>query len=198
MASIKDFKYKIIKNFFTQEELNILQPYCYKKLVVYDKSGDAQTLTPYWYNDELMETLLKIKEPLICKHSGLDVNKSFVYWRYYVHGSILKDHLDRPSCEISVTACIKKYDNWPIKMAGKYYELEEGDGVMYLGCELPHSRPGRYRGEGMAQVFMHYVDKNGPFTHHADDNHLKNTTCTTAPADTKILKDMENRGKKYA
>ena len=197
MASIRDFKYKIIKNFFTQEELNILQPYCYKKLLVYNKRYDQHTLTPYWSNDELMDTILETKEPLICKHSGLEVNKTYAYWRYYVHGGFLKDHLDRPSCEISVSACIKKYDNWPLIMQGKKYELEEGDGVIYLGCELPHSRPGIYKGQGMAQVFLHYVDKNGPFTHHINDNYFKNSNyqSTESPADTKIYKDKR---KKYA
>jgi len=198
MASIRDFKYKLIKNFFTQEELSILQPYCYKKLLAHTYfPNDPQSLSPSWYNDELMDTLLETKEPLMCKHVGLEVKKAYAYWRYYVYGGFLKDHLDRPSCEISVSACIKKYDNWPLIMQGKKYELEEGDGVIYLGCELPHSRPGIYKGQGMAQVFLHYVDKNGPFTHHINDNYFKNSNyqSTESPADTKIYKDKR---KKYA
>ena len=65
MASIRDFKYKIIKNFFTQEELNILQPYCYKKLLVYNKGYDQHTLTPYWYNDELIDMVHEKEKKII-------------------------------------------------------------------------------------------------------------------------------------
>ena len=28
---------------------------------------------------------------------------------------------------------------------------------------------GMYKGEGMAQVFLHYVDQNGPYKNHAYD-----------------------------
>jgi hypothetical protein len=73
----------------------------------------------------------------------------------------IKKHKDRPACEISVTACIKKYDNWPLILKTSF-ELEEGDAVLYAGCDQKHGRPGIYKGEGMAQVFFHYVNKNGP------------------------------------
>ena len=38
-------------------------------------------------------------------------------------------------------------------------ELEEGDAVLYTGCDQKHWRPGIYEGEGMAQVFLHYVNQ---------------------------------------
>ena len=82
---------------------------------------------------------------------------------------------DIPACEISITACIKKYDNWPIVVEKNKFELEEGDAVLYAGCKQSHFRPGKYKGKGMAQVFFHYVDKNGPFTHHAYDEYNKTT-----------------------
>ena len=80
-----------------------------------------------------------------------------------------QNHLDRPACEISVTACIKKYDNWPLIVGTEEIELEEGDAVIYPGCDQTHGRPGMYKGEGMAQVFLHYVDQNGPYKNHAYD-----------------------------
>ena len=64
----------------------------------------------------------------------------------------------------------KKEDNWPIVVEGTSFELEEGDAVLYAGCEQKHWRPGVYKGEGMAQVFLHYVNQNGPYTQHAYDN----------------------------
>ena len=43
------------------------------------------------------------------------------------------------------------------------FELNEGDAVLYAGCDQEHGRPGIYKGEGMAQVFLHYVRKEGKY-----------------------------------
>ena len=167
--------YKLIKNFFNQDELKILDKYCYNRI---DKNKDyqidCQSFSPAWYNDILMNVLLDIKLPLVEKESNLKLFPTYAYWRYYVFGGSLDKHTDRPSCEISVTACIKKYDNWPIVVEGTSFELEEGDAVLYAGCDQEHWRPGTYKGEGMAQVFLHYVNQNGPNKDHAYDQINKN------------------------
>jgi len=173
MARIKN---KLIKQFFKKEELNILQKYCYNKLDSHrDHTIDVQSFSPAWYEDPLMTALLDIKLSLVEKESKLKLFPTYAYWRYYVFGATLKKHIDRPSCEISVTVCIKKYDNWPIIVEGKKFELEEGDAVLYAGRGQKHWRPGVYKGKGMAQVFLHYVDQNGPFAHHKYDSYLKRT-----------------------
>lgn len=167
---------KIIKNFFSKEELNLLQKYCYNKL---DENkgfmNDKLCFSPAWYHDPLMNSFLDIKLPIVEKESNLKLLPTYAYWRYYVFGGELKKHLDRPACEISVTTCIKKYDDWPIIVEGKSFELEEGDAVLYAGCDQEHWRPGIYEGEGMAQLFLHYVNKLGEFAHHAYDNYRKDT-----------------------
>jgi len=169
-------KNKIIKQFFKKEELNIIQKYCYNKLDSNEDCVlDTQSFSPSWYEDPLMNSLLYVKLPIVEKESNLKLFPTYAYWRYYIFGGTLKKHIDRPSCEISITACIKKYDNWPIIVEGKSFELNEGDAVLYAGCNQKHGRPGTYKGEGMAQVFLHYVNQNGPFTHHAYDNYLKKT-----------------------
>ena len=163
--------YKLIKNFFTKEELNILEKYCYNQLDL-NKSyrlDDGQSFSPSWYDDSLMNALLQTKLPLVEKESNLKLFPTYAYWRYYVFGATLKKHIDRPACEISVTACIKKYDSWPIIVEGTSIELEEGDAVLYAGCDQEHERPGIYKGEGMAQVFLHYVNQNGIYKNHAYD-----------------------------
>lgn len=172
MATVKN---KIIKNFITPQELNLLKKYCYNRLDANkDYIIDSQSFSPAWYNDSLMTSLLDIKLPLIEKESNLKLFQTYAYWRYYVYGAKLDKHTDRPACEVSVTTCIKKYDNWPIVIEGKSFELEEGDAVLYTGCNQKHWRPKIYEGEGMAQVFLHYVDKNGPYAHHAYDKIIKN------------------------
>jgi len=163
-------KNKLIKNFFDKKELDLLHKYTdYKLKSNKDYVLDGYAFSPAWYNDALMISFLDTKLSLVEKESKLKLYPTYAYWRYYVHGAHLRKHTDRPSCEISITACIKKYDNWPIVVEGKKFELNEGDAVLYLGCDQLHWRPDTYKGEGMAQVFLHYVNQNGPFTHHKHD-----------------------------
>ena len=189
MAAVK---YKLIENFFTQEELNILQKYCYNKLDENkDFKLDGQSFSPAWYNDALMNSLLYTKLNKVENESGLKLFETYAYWRYYVFGATLKKHTDRPACEISVTACIKKHDSWPIVIEGTSFELNEGDAVLYAGCDQKHWRPGIYKGKGMAQLFLHYVNKEGFFTHHAYDNFRKMTNFEGSSNDYKLL--MKNK-----
>lgn len=168
--------YKLIKNFFNKDELKVYQKYCYNKVDQNkDYQIDNQSFSPAWYHDPLMTALLDTKLPLVEKESGLKLFPTYAYWRYYVFGATLKKHTDRPSCEISVTACVKKYDNWPIIVEGTSFDLKEGDAVLYAGCDQKHGRPGIYKGEGIAQVFFHYVNQHGPFTHHKYDSYFKDT-----------------------
>tara|TARA_R100001163_G_C5058714_1_gene195347 strand:- start:572 stop:1129 length:558 start_codon:yes stop_codon:yes gene_type:complete len=180
--------YKLIKNFFDKDELKVYQKYCYNKLDMNrDYNIDEQSFSPAWYNDPLMNSLLDVKLSIVEKESNLKLFPTYAYWRYYVFGGSLKKHTDRPSCEISVTTCIKKHDDWPIIVEGTSFELEEGDAVLYAGCTQKHWRPGVYKGEGMAQVFLHYVNKNGNFTHHAYDNFFKNTGLKQTKEDKQII-----------
>jgi len=167
--------YKLIKNFFSKKELSIIQKYCYRKLDQNMYILDKTNFSPAWYHDALMTSLLDLKLPIVEKKSNLKLFPTYSYWRYYVFGGMLKKHSDRPACEISVTACIKKEDNWPIVIEGTSFELKEGDAVLYAGCEQKHWRPGVYKGEGIAQVFLHYVNQNGPYTNHAYDHFTKTT-----------------------
>tara|TARA_B100001059_G_scaffold201524_1_gene208937 strand:+ start:3052 stop:3615 length:564 start_codon:yes stop_codon:yes gene_type:complete len=186
MASIEN---KLIKNFFNKKELNLLQEYCFNKLdEVKDYEIDGQSFSPAWYEDSLMNTLLKTKLHVIEKKSKLKLFPTYAYWRYYIYGGMLAKHTDRPACEISVTACIKKYDNWPIVVEGKKFELNEGDAVLYNGVLQKHWRPGVYKGEGMAQVFFHYVNQNGNFVHHQYDNYTKQTGKKIHDKDFKWMK----------
>ncbi len=169
-------KYKYIKNFFDKEELNILKEYCNNKLnQSIDYCIDEQSFSPAWYNDSLMDVFLKKKLSKVEDESDLKLYSTYAYWRYYVFGATLKKHTDRPACEISVTACIKKYDDWSIFIKDKEFNIEEGDAVLYAGHEVEHWRSGVYKGEGLAQVFFHYVNKNGIYSHHANDHFIKTT-----------------------
>ena len=170
----KDFKYKKIENFLSKEEIELLNLYCEMKhrvnLKDFNKNQISESIpNSSFYGDPLMESLMLSKKSLVEKETGKKLLATYSYWRMYTKYSNLKKHKDRPACEVSVTACIKKYDNWPIIVEGTSFELEEGDAVLYAGCDQEHWRPGIYKGEGMAQVFLHYVNKNGLYKNHAYD-----------------------------
>ena len=167
--------FKLIKNFFIKDELNVYEKYCYNKVDLNkDYTIDLQSFSPAWYNDPLMNSLLNVKLKQVETESNLKLFPTYAYWRYYIFGATLKKNLDRPACEVSITACIKKYDNWPLVIENNSFELEEGDALLYAGCDQIHGRPGVYKGNGMAQVFLHYVNQNGPNKNHAYDGEEKN------------------------
>ena len=47
--------------------------------------------------------------------------------------------------------------------------LEEGDAMVYKGCEVEHWREPYNEGTKLAQVFLHYVDANGPHAEWKND-----------------------------
>ena len=166
-----DIKHRLVKDFLTVNELILFQKYCYNKLDSNkDYVIDNQSFSPGWYNYPLMTALLDLKLSKVEEKLNLKLYPTYAYWRYYIFGATLKNHVDREACEISVTVCINKYDNWPLIVGEEEIELEEGDAIIYPGYSKPHGRPGTYKGEGMAQVFLHYVDQDGPFKDFKYDN----------------------------
>ena len=108
-----------------------------------------------------MESLLLTKSDLMEKETNLKLYPTYSYWRMYTKFAELKKHTDRPSCEISVTVMIGSDGTpWPIFIGGKEIELNDGDAVIYLGCEISHWRE-EFKGDWQAQVFLHYVDAEG-------------------------------------
>jgi len=175
MAGLRDYKYKVIKKFFSTAEITLLKLYCKNKLLEHNWTTDIQTpFTPVWTKDALVNALLESKLNVVESYSGLKLFKSYAYWRYYVFGSLLRPHYGRPADEVSLSACIHKTDKWPFVIDDKEYELEEGDALLYLGHEMSHSRYDYFNGDGLAQIFLHYVDQNGPFTDHKDDEYNLN------------------------
>jgi hypothetical protein len=113
----------------------------------------------------------------------------------YVNGETLPKHTDRPACQYSVSLCLgMDGDPWPIFMAkpadevsGEPYmspdgsnrfmmqpsavNLRAGDGVLYLGMDMVHYREA-FEGKWQAQVFLHWVDADGPHANQKYDGRL--------------------------
>ena len=141
--------------------------------------------------DKLLEDLL----PHFEKASGKRLYPTYSYARLYEPGEELKIHSDRPACEISATITLGwSGKQWAIFMAdptdkdseaepynsegdNEYKDVKAknisavwmniGDAVLYRGQEKLHWRE-KFEGEWQAQVFLHYVDADGP---HADQKY---------------------------
>mgnify|MGYP003629903339 FL=1 len=160
----KDFKYKLIKNLISKQEVSLLSPYCEIKhrsnFEEFDTKQSNISDTGF-YGDPIMDSLM-LK---YCKKISIITNKkilpTYSYWRMYTKGAVLKKHTDRSSCEISVTINIATDGTkWPMFIEGNSVDLEPGDGAVYLGCELTHWRE-EFKGDYQAQAFLHYVDSSG-------------------------------------
>lgn len=119
---------------------------------------------------------------------GCELYNTYFYDRFYFKNQELKNHIDRDSCEISVSLHISSGPipfDWAfgIKSAqGGVNEviLKPGDGILYKGCERPHWRKKMprlftfkslfYREQWYHQVFFHYVLANGVRAHFAYDS----------------------------
>jgi predicted 2-oxoglutarate/Fe(II)-dependent dioxygenase YbiX/alkylated DNA repair dioxygenase AlkB len=116
--------------------------------------------------DKLLVDIL----PLMEDHSGKKLLPTYAYARLYAPGEILKIHRDRPSCEISASVTIGFSGNvWPFYIGnnadgtdGLSIRMNVGDAILYKGEEMYHWRNEYVEGTWQAQVFLHYVDANGP------------------------------------
>ena len=150
-----------------------------------------------YYHPQYKDThtrIRKILEGII--HRNL--YNTYYYDRFYFPGQKLDRHCDRPACEISVSVNVSTNieTSWPIyiKTPDTYTDesktkiekegniipviLENGDGLLYKGCERPHWRdpmPGSFSQlNGMDnlyyhQIFFHYVLQDGLRAHYAWD-----------------------------
>ena len=117
-----------------------------------------------------LDSLLEQLTPIISEVTGKKLHPTYAYARKYAPGDELKIHKDRPSCEISATITLGfKGEQWPIyvgnkedKSDSKKIDMNVGDAIIYKGCDLFHWREKYTEGEGQFQIFIHYVDADGP------------------------------------
>tara|TARA_B100001094_G_C18076489_1_gene742892 strand:+ start:612 stop:1247 length:636 start_codon:yes stop_codon:yes gene_type:complete len=200
--SFKNNKYTILKKAISSELSNFIYRYFLNKKNVARFLFDQKYISPFteyfgvWndeqvpntyshYADPVMETLLQEVKPVMEKHTKLKLSETYSYARIYKQGDILARHKDRYSCEISTTLNLGG-DPWPIYLdptgkqsqAGVKVELEQGDMLIYSGCELEHWRE-EFKGKNCAQVFLHYNKANSKT---AKENYLDKRPLLGLPA----------------
>ena len=121
------------------------------------------------YGDPTFDGLLEFLRPAIEAACGLALHPTYSFFRLYLRGNALPRHRDRPACEISVSLNIGQSpaEPWPIQLEGVSGQtnavlLGPGDALIYRGVDCLHWREA-FAGDQLVQVFLHYVDRNGPF-----------------------------------
>lgn len=144
------------------------------------------------FHTTTFDSLLEQLTPNFETATGKRLYPTYAYARLYAPGEELKAHLDRVSCEISATITLgfdPEGSVWPIyfgdtaepgkgKKVNSAEHLKEvcewitneaeikmdvGDAVLYYGNTKVHWRLPYKEGKWQAQVFLHYVDADGPY-----------------------------------
>jgi len=178
----KKDKYVIIKQAVSKDLAIFIYNYFLMKKQVYDTCIKSKYISPYEtllgsygdrqisdtynsYADIVMETLMLKCQPIMEKITELKLTPAYSYARIYKKGDVLKRHKDRFSCEISTTMNLGG-DKWDLYLEpsgqegkkGIKVDLEQGDMLVYSGCELEHWR-NKFKGKECFQVFLHYNNK---------------------------------------
>lgn len=186
--------YVYLPNIITTENVDYLLAE-FKKLVNEGHSTrDGQCPKSDAINDVngVFINLLKQLHPTIETMSGKKLYPTYPYGRFYRFGEVLHPHIDREACEISITLNLGSCgEPWPIYVAdlcdsseGEFIKgkptnfyiknktainLKPGEAVLYKGHEKVHWRE-EFTGDWHAQIFLHYVDVNGPHANHKYDS----------------------------
>ena len=176
--------YEYIRNFIDEPTRELMSIY-YENTI---RSGDwkpalledQRAYSSYEkHGDSLTEAVLLKKLPLVSKISGKELYPTYSYVRIYQEGDVMERHVDRPSCEISLTVNIFTKENRSIFYVEdlnsnvKEFDIEPGDALMYLGEEIYHWRKPIEKDQFLVQFMLHYVDKNGKnkdFKYHKRSN----------------------------
>lgn len=161
----------VIRDFVPKKQRDILLKHI-SKLSSPIMNDPQVNNTPSFYGDSVFTKLQLQLLPKLEKHTKLNLLKTYTYGRVYKKGDILRIHKDRPACEISITIDLGG-DKWPIWILDRdenpvKVSLNPGDVLVYRGCDIHHWR-GKFDGNEHTQVFMHYVDKFGPYAWAEDD-----------------------------
>ncbi len=160
-------KYKIIKNFLTEDEVSLFRIWSEiihrKNIKCFNDGLLAPNHDTYFYGTAATDALLIKSKSIVDKQTGLDLLPSYSYGRVYTRCAYLKKHTDRPSCDLSLTIQVGSDGTpWPIYMDEKEVLLNDGDAVIYKGTEIQHYRK-KFNGDWHAQIFLHYVEKDGKY-----------------------------------
>ena len=167
--------YLVIPEFISKEMVDFFKSYFLLRIRAgHATPGDPQA--PYsqcFYSDPLVETILLKKLKFLYRKINIELLPTYSYTRLYSKNDVLEKHIDRESCEISVTLSLGIPDGAdinPIYFSRKRengdavsVKLNPGDACIYKGSELWHWRPPFTNQKWYLQTFLHYVKKEGKY-----------------------------------
>ena len=159
-----------------EETIKTISQYFENRIKRGEWKQTADNVSKYaYYADPLVEVMLIKCKDAIQEVCGKELIPTYSYSRIYQPGEELEPHVDRPSCEVSVTINVANTGEIsPIYMqyadnSESQHMLNPGDAVIYKGCEATHWRLPMKQGQLNVQFMLHYVDKNGPYASYAKD-----------------------------
>ena len=130
--------------------------------------GDPQSPKRYVaHNQSVARFFHHQLAPTISALVGEQVRPSYVYVASYQPGADLEKHTDREQCEFSISFCLDfspephNQTGWPLILhtpegtVSVYQAI--GDGLLYRGMDVPHSRMSLGAGRTSTSIFFHYV-----------------------------------------
>jgi hypothetical protein len=131
--------------------------------------------------------------PTVSKIIGRELLPTYDYFRIYREGDVCRVHSDRYSCEhsLSLTLAYSDERNWDLQIEKRKAEpsaridedfgeaefasipMKVGDGVLYQGVTHRHGRTAPNPNGWSAHLFLHWVDRDGPYREYAFDGQIK-------------------------
>lgn len=131
--------------------------------------------------------------PIVSSIVGRELLPTYDYFRLYRQGDICRVHYDRYSCEHSLSLTLGYSDDkpWPLEVekartdpsarveedfgaeAFSSLAMGVGDAVLYQGVHHRHGRVSPNPNRWSAHLFLHWVDKDGPYREHAFDGQIQ-------------------------
>jgi len=184
---IEETGYKVVRGLLSKETAEVIgiqmrltaeRDYEFGFNNLPDNVNDSFSL----YSSPTTDAIIIYLKKKVEEETGKQLSPTYSFARQYYLENIMDRHTDRDACEYSVTLNLwNEKEPYPIyvrNLQGYDAEvyLEPGDAVIYKGCEVDHWRDINRHGR-MVQVFLHYVDKNGPFASEAEfESNERNAT----------------------
>lgn len=130
--------------------------------------------------------------PAVSQIVGRDLLPTYDYFRIYRAGDVCRVHSDRLSCEHSLSLTLGYSDGkvWDLEIGTARVDpsarvdedfgaepfasvpMQIGDAMLYQGVHHRHGRTRPNPNAWSAHLFLHWVDRDGPYRDHAFDGRL--------------------------
>ena len=168
--------YKYVENMLSQDLVNFLTSFSLKNIQKGDSDAPMSSAL-HSKKSEIYSHIIHHLHAIMESETRLKLKPIYSYNRIYYGGSELQKHIDRDSCEISASIGLNfSYENpnykWPLCMGDMPIIIKPGDGVIYKGAKIEHWRPvfTQPSNSWHHQLFVHYVDLNGPYADLEEEN----------------------------